>query len=189
MANLNISNTYALVLNDLGVDKGDLDELAADLAAFNEIVSNEPDFSVFLSVPGIDKETKKRFLSKVLTGKTSTRFLDFLDVLVDNGRIEESFQIEKSLLDIIDDEKKRIRVTVTTQSPLRDSERENLIKVLTKKFGKQAILEEVTDSSILGGVIIKAGDTVIDGSLASRIRFIQSKLQSTQIKGESVYEN
>jgi F-type H+-transporting ATPase subunit delta len=183
------AKTYAGVLCDLGREKGLLDSFAAEILAVNSLVASEKDFSIFLNLPSVGAQEKKRFIQKVFSQAMTPEFVDFLCVLADNGRITELEEIEKVFSALIDDEKKSIRVSMTTSMSLDDALRAKTVQMLSKKFGKSVILEEKVDSSIIGGMVIRAGDTVIDGSVATRIRRMKEKLLLSTIKGEAVYED
>jgi F-type H+-transporting ATPase subunit delta len=183
------ARTYAIVLLDIGREKGLLDVFSEELAAFNECVRSENEFAVFLGLPGVDLEKKKHFIEKVFSGKTSSEFIDFICVLIDNGRNDELVQIEQAYAELMDEEKNSIRVNMTTGVAIDQSVRESAAAMLSKKFGKSVILEERVDPSIIGGIVLRAGDTIIDGSVSTRIRKLKEKLLLTTIKGEAVYED
>lgn len=176
------------MLRDIGKSKGTIDLLLEECVAFNSIVRDEHDFSVFLSMPGIDGETKKSFIRSALEKRFSDDFVNFLCLIIDNERQSELPEIEFVLSALIDEEKNSLRVTVTSGAPLGDLKKK-ISDALAAKYGKEIILEERVDSSLLGGMVLKIGDTVIDGSLSKRLRIIHERLQQCSIEGEAVYEN
>jgi F-type H+-transporting ATPase subunit delta len=183
------AKTYAGVLCDIGREKGLLDSFASEFAAFNSLVAAENDFRVFLNLPSVGAQEKKRFIQKVFAKEMSNEFVDFLCVIAENGRLGELVEIEKVFSTMLDDEKKSLRVSMTTGAPIDDALRAKTVQLLSKKFGKSIILEENVDSSIIGGMVIRAGDTVIDGSVATRLRLMKEKLLLSTIKGDAVYED
>ena len=183
------AKTYAGVLLDIGRAAGTLDLLSEELAAFSAVVKSEDSFRLLLCVPGIGVGEKKSFLRKTLDGKFSADFVNFLCVLVDNGRQGEIDDIEASFRELLDEEKRSARVTVVTSVPCDEALRAKISGALGKRYDKKIILEEHVDPSILGGVVLKAGDTVIDGSVLTRIRGIREKLLLSNIRGEAVYED
>lgn len=183
------AKTYAGVLLDIGRAKNALDLLSEELAAFTAIVTSEEGFRLFLNVPGIGADEKKSFLQKTLKGKFSGEFVNFLCVLVDNDRQGEIEEIDAAYRELLDEENRSARVTVITSAPCDDALRANIVSALAKRYDRKIVLEEQVDPSILGGVILKAGDTVIDGSVLTRIRGIKDKLLLSNIRGEAVYED
>ncbi|HEY1405183.1 MAG TPA: ATP synthase F1 subunit delta [Spirochaetota bacterium] len=183
------AKVYAAVLRDIGKSKGSLDLLAEELTTFNGIVRDEKDFAVFLAMPGIDKERKKDFIRKVCAAHVGDDFINFLSVLVDNDRLGDLEEIENAFSVMIDEERNALRVTVSSSSPLDKELKVMVAESLSKKYKKQIILDEGIDPSLLGGIILKVGDTVIDGSLAKRLRTIHERLQQCSIEGDAVYEN
>ncbi|MGL4369210.1 MAG: ATP synthase F1 subunit delta [Spirochaetota bacterium] len=183
------AKTYAGVLLDIGRAKGSLDALMDELVSFTEILAAEDQFRLFLAVPGIDKQTKRDFLQKTLGGKFSEDFVNFLCILVENDRQSEIDDIASAFRLFLDEEKQRARVTVVTSSALDSALRDQISSALAKRYNKSIVLEEQVDPSILGGIILKAGDTVIDGSVQTRVRAIRDKLLLSKIRGEAVYED
>ena len=188
MTTSSTANVYATVLRDIGKTKGTLDLLLEECVAFNSIVRDESDFAVFLSMPGIDGEKKKSFICSVLGKRFSDDFVNFLCLIIDNERQGDLPGIEFILSALIDEEKNSLRVLVTSGSPLGDL-KNKISGALASKYGKEIILEERVDSSLLGGMVLKIGDTVIDGSLSKRLRVIHERLQQCSIEGDAVYEN
>jgi F-type H+-transporting ATPase subunit delta len=183
------AKTYAGVLLDIGREKNTLDVFLEELAAFSDIIYTEEQFRTFLSMPGIGKAEKKAFLNKTLSGNISGDFMSFLCVLVDNDRQSEIRDIESAYRVLLDEEKKSARVTVVTSVPIDDALRSRISLEMGKRYDRKIILEERIDPSILGGVILKSGDTVIDGSVLTRLRAIKEKLLLSNIRGEAVYED
>ncbi len=183
------AKVYAAVLRDIGKAKGTLDSLSDELTAFNAIVRDDKDFSVFLTMPGIGRDRKKDFIQKVCSSQMSSDFINFLFVLMDNDRIGDSEEIENELTDLMYEERNALRVKVTSSVPLDADIRGKVSRALSGKYGKEIILEEKVDPSLLGGILLKVGDTVIDGSLSRRLLSIKDKLQQCSLEGEAVYEN
>ena len=183
------AKTYAGVLLDIGRGKGSLDLLLEEISSFADIVDAEEQFRVFLSVPGIDVQTKNAFLQKTLDGRYSADFVNFLCVLVENGRQGEIREIELAFRMLLDEEKRSQRVTVISGTSLDDDLRKKISSALEKRYNRNIIIEENIDPSILGGIVIKAGDTVIDGSVQTRVRAMREKLMLSNIRGEAVYED
>jgi F-type H+-transporting ATPase subunit delta len=183
------AKTYAAVLRDIGSSRGTLDTFAEELSSFNGIVRDEKEFAVFLTVPGIDKESKKKLVIDAFSGKMSGDFISFVCVLIDKGRQDELEAIESEFLAMLDEVKNSIRVNVATSTPLDPATRDKVVKTLSAKYGKNIIIEESVDPGLIGGIVVRAGDTYIDGSVATRLRKIKERLLLTRIKGEAVYEN
>lgn len=183
------AKVYAAVLRDIGKAKGSLEALSGELSAFNAIVRDEKDFGIFLTMPGIGRDRKKEFIRKVCSSEMSGDFVNFLLVLTDNDRIGDCIEIENELTDLMYEEKNALRVKVVSSTPLDPETRVKVTKSLSGKYGKEIILEEGVDPSLLGGIILKVGDTVIDGSLSRRLLAVKDRLQQCSIEGEAVYEN
>ena len=83
----------------------------------------------------------------------------------------------------------RERITVITQTSLDESLIESIKSQIGKKLNKEIIVTEKVDESILGGIIIKIGDLVIDGSLSKGLKNIKSNLLNSKVRSEVAYED
>ena len=91
-------------------------------------------------------------------------------MLVENDRINISSEINNLFQQLVRERKGVITAQIHTRFPLSGNEEQLLQKKLTEKFGKQCRLDIVNDSKVIGGIIIKIGDSVIDLSLEGRLK-------------------
>jgi F-type H+-transporting ATPase subunit delta len=152
-------------------------------------MTDNKDFRHFLTSPGITKDAKKDFIEKIFKGKLSDSIVNFLKVLIDNDRQSAIVEINEALAGLIDDVNNRQRVTIITSVDLDSTLKSKLAAKLKNIFKKEIIIKEEIDPSILGGIIIKVGDTVIDGSLAKDLRNIKNDLLNSKVRSEAAYED
>lgn len=189
MAANDIARVYASSLIDIGQEKKILPDIEEEIKFIAGMITENKDFRQFLVSPGITKDAKKDFIEKVFKGKLSDSIVNFLKVLVDNDRQSAIVEIYEALEGFIDDVNNRQRVTIITSVDLDSSLKSKLAAKLKDVFKKEIILKEEIDPSILGGIIIKVGDTVIDGSLAKDLRNIKNNLLNSKVRSEAAYED
>ncbi len=189
MAVNDVALVYADSLFDIAKDNNSLDDTEWELKVLAEVIAEDRDFRDYLNTPGISKESKKELVGKIFAGKLSEITMNFLQLLIDKGRQSFLGAIYESFVELNDIAKNRQRVTVVTQSGLDDSLREKIKSEIGKKNGKEIILKEEVDETILGGIKIKIGDFVIDGSLSKGLENIRRNLLKSKVRSEVAYED
>lgn len=163
-----LDRRYALALYQVAEEKGKVDEYLEDLRQIVEIIENSEDFQQIIKHPQINTNKKKQTFISLFKGKVDEELLVFLLILIEKDRIlylkEKLNQMEKIHLE----RKNTLEAIVKTVLPLEDSQRENLKSKLSAKYDKTIILREELDSSIIGGVYVRVGNYVIDGTIKSK---------------------
>ena len=189
MAVNDVSRVYANSIFDIAKDKNILPQIEDELHSVSAIILEEDDFRKYMNSPGIGNDSKKEFIDKVFSGKVSEYIVNLLKLLIDNGRQTAIGEIYMSFVDLNDIANNRQRITVISQSSLDSSSLEKIRSEIGKKFGKEIIVTEKVDESILGGIIIKIDDLVIDGSLAKGLKNIRRNLLNSKVRSDVAYED
>jgi len=184
-----VARVYAGSLFDIAEERKTLETTEEELKVLSEIFAEEDDFRNYLSAPGISIESKKEFINKIFAGKLSETTVNFLNLLIDKNRQAVIGEIYEAFIELSDIANNRQRVTVVTQSSLDDSLREKIKSDISRKTGKEILLREEVDESIFGGIIIKIGDLVIDGSLSKGLQNIRRNLLNSKVRSEVAYED
>jgi F-type H+-transporting ATPase subunit delta len=184
-----VAKVYANSIFDIAKEKNILPQIEEELKVVSDILKEEDNFRNYLNSPGIDIDSKKGFVDKVFAGKISEYIVNLLKLLIDNGRQSVVSEIYKAFVELNDIANNRQRITVITQSNLDSSLLDKIKADVGVKFGKEIILTEQVDESILGGIIIKIGDLVIDGSLAKGLKNIRRNLLNSKVRSEMAYED
>jgi F-type H+-transporting ATPase subunit delta len=104
------------------------------------------------------------------------RFLDFLAVLADNGRLQLLPEITRLFQRLRAEAEKRLQVRVVSAVPLDEDQSMRLRDALARRFERDIELENEIDEALIGGAVVYAGDEVIDGSLRGRLQQLSSSL-------------
>jgi len=189
VASSEVSNVYAGALLDLAQEKGIVSKVEEEISFVAELAKSDKDLMLYLNSPGISGESKKAFIDKVFSGELSEIIVNFLKILIDNDRQDEIPSIYDSMVDLIDDINNRQRVSITTSSKLDDNLKKKIVKAMEEKLNKSIIIDEIVDESILGGIVIKIDDLVIDGSLVKDLKNMREKLINSKVRSEVAYED
>src|SRR5688572_5355464 len=130
----------------------------------------------FLETPKIAPEEKKRVLRTVLEGRVHPLFLNFLMILLNKRRQRLLMEMGHEYRNLLDERLGRLHVQVTLARQPDDRARADLAAQLTKTLGREAIPHVKVDPDILGGVIVRYGDRVLDGSLRRRMLSLRRRL-------------
>jgi F-type H+-transporting ATPase subunit delta len=135
-----------------------------------------PDVAEYLAGPALGKKGKLAFLEKAVKGHASESLRGLIHALWQNNRLDLFRNVVAAYLQLLDEQKGRIRVKVTAAVPLTDEQKDKLTATLKDVLRAEPVLSVHVDPELLGGMIIKAGDTVIDTSVRSRLQSLRTQL-------------
>lgn len=167
--NITIARPYARAAFDQAREEGDLQKWSAMLQILKLIVS-DPAMQLVINNPRLESEKLAGLIldigSKYLTGTGQ----NFVKLLVDTGRISVAPQIHM----LFEEKKARAEgvagVEVISAYPLDDKQQEKIKMIMAKRLGRKIEITTRIDKSLIGGAIIRAGDSVIDASLKGRLK-------------------
>ncbi|MEW9094452.1 MAG: F0F1 ATP synthase subunit delta [Clostridiaceae bacterium] len=165
-----LDRRYALALYEVAEKKGKIEEFIKDYREIVDVIYNNEELLQLIKHPQISTSKKKKIFIKIFKGKIDEELLSFLLILIEKGRILYLKEKEKELEKIYLEKHNMLRAHIKTVIPLENEEREELKEKLQSKYNKKVILKEEIDKSIIGGVYIRIGDDVIDGTIKSKLK-------------------
>ncbi|HET7616683.1 MAG TPA: F0F1 ATP synthase subunit delta, partial [Bacillales bacterium] len=159
-----VTKRYARALFEVAEEHGKIDQVEEDLNAVVQAFKDEKAEKVFLN-PRLDAEEKKKLIETFAQAVTS-EVANFLKVLVDHHRGNQLAEIAREYTKAANEARGIVSATVTTAVPLSDEERKQLAEQFGKAIDKKIQLEEKVDREIIGGVLIRVGNRVYDGTVA-----------------------
>jgi len=172
-----VSRRYARALLELGRAEGSLDALVADVAKIAEVYEGSHDLRVSIDNPLVPLPTKKAILGEVCdklgVGKTAKHTVLLLG---DRRRIVLLPEIATMLREMNDVQKGLLRAEVTTAVALSDAFYQKLLTTLEKLSNKRVVLDKKHDPALIGGVVLRIGDLVLDSSLKTRLDGLKQAL-------------
>lgn len=173
-----LARRYARALLAIGQEEGTLRRILEEAERFDRMVVEIPLLREVMEAAHINRQDKIAALEASLGPNgylPSTR--NFLFLLVDKRRMNILSPIVTELRRLIEQSEGIERVEVSVPMPLSDTQRELLESVLEGQTGKKVLLEEKVDPDVLGGMVVKVGSTVYDGSARTQIRQIRDILE------------
>ena len=149
---------------------------AAVLADFDalvaEVLTPYPHLEAILASALVSPDEKIALLDRLLAGRVTPLFLDFLKVVARHSRLDCLRAIQRQARLLEDKLRNRVSVRLTTATPLDDTLAAKLVESLRGLVGGEPILQREVDPALIGGAILYVGDTVFDGSLANQLQNI-----------------
>ncbi len=144
-------------------------QLETELQEVANMLNSLPDLKEALVSNKVLPEKKLQVFSRAFRGKLSDLTFGFLILLIENGLIESLPLVVKEYAQIRHEKENRLTAEVVTSRPLDDDLKTKISTVLSEATGKEVALKCRVDEEILGGIIIRVGDQLIDGSLKTRL--------------------
>ncbi|MEE4360942.1 MAG: F0F1 ATP synthase subunit delta [Pseudomonadales bacterium] len=174
-----LARPYARAAFEAAREDGDdgLTRWSRMLALLRAVTGNDA-LARELEAPSRSVDARAQLLIDVLGDEISDKVRNLLRVLAANKRLELLGEIALQYEALKDAFERTLEVEVVTARPLSDDDAERLRSGLAKRFDKQVALSSRVDASLLGGAVIHAGDTVIDGSVRGRLQKLADTLRA-----------
>jgi len=173
-----ISKRYAKALLSLGQEDGNHIAYGKDLNEFNSFCSANPEFIKVVANQIFSVEERKRVLDAVLARSTFANLMkNFLRLLLDKNRIGGIQAISAYYSKLTDEISNITRADITTAKPLKKEARDKLALALEGLTAKQVKIEVKEDASLIGGLIVRIGDLVLDGSVKAQLKGLKESLK------------
>lgn len=176
MREATIARNYAEALLTLARRANDLDGWGAMFNGVADAIRNDPRLRNFLAAPQITAAEKNAVLEKALGGTVPTTLLRYLQKVVSNRRQMLIPEIAVEYGNLVDESEGRVHAQVTVAREASEAEREAIAAHLSKAVGKRVVPHLAVNPAILGGVVVRIGDRVMDGSVRRRLATLRSRL-------------
>lgn len=164
-----LADTYARSLFDLARESELVDTIAADLQTVSTLLTQQPELEAFLGSPYFAEQTKRDVVRSALSGRLDRLTVNFLSVLVDHNRGALLPEVLRRFGQLYRTYQGYETVSVTVAQSLSPEQTEKLSRDLAEAMRIKIDLEVQTDPAILGGIIIRRGDNLLDNSIRGRL--------------------
>ena len=169
---------YARAVFELAQQDGDLDGWRRRLDAMAGLL-RVPELRAALANRGVATEHRAELLRNVAGGQLDTQALSLALLLLENGRVEQADEVLAEFDVLADQAEGRVRARAITAIELGADERRRLEQDLATRFGGEVRLEAVVDPDILGGLVLRVGDHLVDASVRTRLQQLRRRLASS----------
>ena len=177
-----VSKVYGDALFETAMEKGVLSDWYEEVQALRGIFAEHADLAQFLNHPQITKEEKVSVAENIFRGRISEGLLGFLVIVIEKGRQNDMLPICDYFINRVKEYKKIGVVKVTSAVLLSEEQKQRVEKRLLETT--QYVDLEITyavDESLLGGLVIRIGDRVVDSSIRTRLEEVKRDLMKLQL--------
>ncbi|WP_299200405.1 F0F1 ATP synthase subunit delta [uncultured Amphritea sp.] len=178
MAELNtVARPYTKAAFEHAVAKGSLDQWSDMLATATAVAQHET-MKLVLDNPGFTREQKAEAMISVCEEQMDQSTKNFISLLAENQRLALLPEIAVQFEQLKANQQHTVEVNLTTAFDLGEQQQQKLTQALSSKLGREVSLTTVVDKSIIGGVIVRTDDMVIDGSIRARLAKLAEAMNS-----------
>jgi F-type H+-transporting ATPase subunit delta len=170
-----VAEVYARALFEAALEQDGLDQVRDELGQFADALNGNRDLMVFFFSPEYSVERKKQALAKTISG-ADPRFHNFLEALIERHRMPVIFRIRSRFDQLWDEEHKLLPVEVTTAIKLDDAAIREIGDRVGEQTGRRVELSSGVDPAILGGIILRVGNFILDASIRNRLEQLRKQV-------------
>jgi ATP synthase F1 delta subunit len=163
-----LAEVYARSLFEVALQQGKLDELREQLGQFADALDANRELAVFFFSPYFSTKEKQDGLERLLDGAEAT-FLNFLKLLIENHRMPVIFRTRQQFERMWERENELLPVDITSAIALDQETTENLGRTIGERAGRKVRLAAHVDPDILGGIVLRVGNSILDASIRNRL--------------------
>ena len=172
-----IARVYADALFEVAKDKDELDEVHDQLGEFADAMNESNDMRVFFFSPYFSSADKREAIDSAVSG-AGEEFVNFLELLVEKHRMPAIFRIRTRFDGLWAEAKKRLEVTLTSAVELDKKVVDQVSKEVERQTDRDVDVETQIDPEILGGIVLRVGNMVLDASLRGRLEKLRKEVAS-----------
>ena len=170
-----IAEVYARALFEVAKERDVLDEIHDDLGAFTKALDENRELAVFFFSPYFSSEEKKNGLERAVTGADPI-FMNFLETLLERHRMPVIFRMRARFEQLWDEEKKLLPVEITSSVQLDKAIVQSIGERIGEQTGQKVELSSKVDPEILGGLVVRVGNFVLDASIRNRLNQLRKQV-------------
>lgn len=178
-----VYKSYAVALFELANEANKLEFYQEETKAISNILKDNKEFLNLLTNQFVNKDEKKELLDKVFKNKIDNMILNFLKLLVDKSRFNNSIDIFKEFNSLANEKRGIKEGILYTASSLDDKKIEAIEAKIAKNLGKKVELSVVIDESLIGGFKVVISDLVIDNSIKNKLESLKNDLVEEKVGG------
>jgi len=171
-----IARNYADTLLELAQRAGDLRGWGEMLDSVANAVESDRRLRIFLESPRVSAQRKNEIIQKAYGGALPRNFVRFLQALVSHRRQMLIPLIAHAYHDLVDQVEGRVHASVTVAREADERDRELVTTQLSRALGKTVVPHFHVNPDVLGGIVVRVGDTVLDGSVRKRLAILRGRM-------------
>ena len=180
-----VARNYAETLFELASRNDALQEYGDAIEVVAKLIDEDAKFRLFMETPRVDDTDKKAVVRKAFAESLPKHVVNFILVTIDKRRQRLLRSISQQYHALLDAHMGREHVQVTVARPMDDTTREVITQKLSAALGKEAIPHVRVDAGIVGGLVLRTGNTIYDGSIRRRLEGMRRRLLAADLPTDS----
>ena len=163
-----VAQVYSRSLFEVAKERDRIDETREELGEIAEALSEKSDLATFFFSPYFSTQEKKEGLGKTISGADET-LVNFLELLLENHRMPLIHRIHRQYEELWREENRLLQVQVTSAIELDKQTVDSIGEKIGEQTGRRIDLQSKVDPDILGGIVLRVGNAILDASIRSRL--------------------
>lgn len=176
-----VATRYAQALFDIAKDTDSIDGVESELRDVVGVLDESADFRQVIFHPQVPNAVKKEIVKELFADKISKTTFNFLCVILDRRREFYLRSMVGAYIDLANETRNIAEVEVISAVELPAAQQDNLTQALSKVTGKEVRVQYKADPEILGGLLIRLGDRVLDASVKRQLERVKDSICETQV--------
>jgi F-type H+-transporting ATPase subunit delta len=170
-----LAEVYSRALFEVAQEKDVLDDIHEQIGQFADELDTNRDMQVFFFSPYFSSQEKKDGISKMVEG-ADENFVRFLELLAERHRMPALFRIRRAFDALYAEERKLLPVTVTSAVELDEALVKEIGRKIEEQTGRKVELTAKVDPYVIGGLVMRVGNMVMDGSIRARLERLRKQV-------------
>ena len=183
MSEEQVAAVYARALFDAAKEAGVVEPVRRELGDFVAALATSASLRDVLADPQVDSAAKRRVLAEI-TREGQPLVANMLQLLLERGRFAIVGELHKAYDGLAAVEARLVEVEVTSAMELTPETRKKIAARVAEATGREVELAERVDPDIVGGLVLRVGDVIVDGSVQARIRQLRRRLATAELRGD-----
>jgi len=176
-----LAKRYAKALFQVGKEENALDDFSTALSEMVQVYAEVPEVGDVLTNPIYPQDVREKVMSHLVEAmKTPALMANFFNLLVQKRRAGVLPDIAEVFRALVDDERNMCQGTVISATDISSELNDKIKATLEKITGKQVVVKNEVDPAIIGGIIARVGDLVMDGSIKTQLKGLEESIKGSE---------
>jgi len=181
MSNIKSAKRYAKSLLDLATEKGQVDDVLQDVGTIGSAIEDSKELQLLLQSPVVKADKKVKILDSIFAGKVGALCQAFIQLVTKKGREANLHAIAVEFVNLVKTQRNILTAIVESAAPLDADAKAKVMDLLKAQTTGEIELEEVVNPDLIGGFTLRTGDTMIDASVAGKLRSLRKEWVGTHM--------
>lgn len=175
-ANSHVAAAYARSILDLANEQQQADAVGQEMRDLGQLFEQTEGFAELLANPGVAESERRTLLDRAFRGRLSPLVMNLLGVMQDKGRLPMVRHVARVYQELLDAQQGNVEVEVTVAQSLSEQQQRDLRQRIGETLGKNIVMHETVDPQIIGGLVLRVRDRLIDASVRTQIDSMREKI-------------